>query len=161
MAEAAPKISSDATPGRKLIYPAVYFASFVPFSIGYFRGLHGVSPWPGLLLLLGMAALGAYAMKTFLWDLADEVYDEGDALRVRRRGVEERVAMANVQDVTYANMRPARMTLHLVRAGRFGSRISFTPATSRGRNPFAKHPMMESLAMRAWRARNDSTAPGG
>lgn len=153
------RISAAATPRRKWLYPAIYFASFVPFGIAYLRALEGASPWPGLLLLLGMAVLGAYAMKTFLWDLADEVDDLGDALRVRRRGLEERVPLSEVRDVTFANMRPPRMTLHLRRAGRFGTRISFTPATRRGRNPFAKHPLMEELAVRAWRARND--APRG
>lgn len=147
------KLSADQTGRKKILFPAIYFASLIPITLTYLRHSDGKPILPGLLLLLGMALFGIFAMKQFLWDLADDVYDQGDALLVTRRGVSESVALSNVRDVTYANMRPPRLTLHLRTPGRFGARVSFSPAAKRSRNPFAKHPLMEQLAVRAWRAR--------
>lgn len=151
---AGTKLSADQTGRKKIIFPAIYFASLIPITLTYLRHSDGKPILPGMLLLLIMAVFGVFAMKQFLWDLADEVHDQGDALLVSRRGVRETVALSNVRDVTYANMRPPRLTLHLRRPGRFGARVSFSPAAKRSRNPFAKHPLMEELAVRAWRARN-------
>lgn len=153
-AQAPRKLSAERTARIKYVYPLIYFGSLIPFAVSYLRNVGDASPMPGLMLLAVMLLFGFFAMKYFLWDLADEVYDHGDTLLIRRRGVEEIVPLSNVQDATFANLRPPRLTLHLIKAGRFGNKISFSPVAKRLRNPFAKNPIMLDLAVRAWRARS-------
>ena len=52
-----------------------------------------------------------------------------------------------------AAMNPQRITLRLVKPGRFGPEISFTPVTRFGFNRFAKNPVAEDLMVRAYEAR--------
>ena len=105
-------------------------------------------------VLAGIAALGLLLMKLFIWSLADEVYDCGDSLLVRRGGIEESVALGNVEDVTLARFsRPPRITLRLTTPGKFGKAIVFTPPTSPGLEIFGRNPIAESLKAKVQRAR--------
>lgn len=108
----------------------------------------------GFLSLMGLTVF--LILRKFVWDLADEVYDCGDHLLVRRRGKEEIVTLSNVMNVnavTYMN--PPRITLRLVQPGKFGSEISFSPVGQAMLNPFAKNPVAEDLIVRVDRARRE------
>jgi hypothetical protein len=97
-------------------------------------------------------------MKKLVWDLADEVYDCGDFLLVRKRDEEDRVPLSNVMNVnasTYVN--PPRITLRLVTPGRFGNEIAFSPIAGFRLNPFAKNKIAEDLIVRVDRARSKRT----
>ncbi|KRB08878.1 hypothetical protein ASD86_06220 [Lysobacter sp. Root690] len=92
---------------------------------------HGSSapmvPW--MDWLIPVAAVAAFAAQiATTWNLADEVVDHGDNLRVRRRGVEETVTIADIEKVSaeYA-IRPIRVSLLLRKPGAFGRRIVFVP----------------------------------
>ena len=50
-------------------------------------------------------------------------------------------------------MNPPRITLRLVKSGRFGSEVSFLPVTGLRINRFAKNPIAEDLTVRAYEAR--------
>jgi len=52
-------------------------------------------------------------------------------------------------------MNPPRVTLRLVKAGRFGSEVTFTPPMRFRFNPFAKPPIVEELIVRVDRARRE------
>lgn len=102
-----------------------------------------------------MAVLGFFLMKNLLWDLADEVYDCGDFLVVKNRGLEERVPLSNIMNVSASmNMNPRRITLRLVAPGKLGQEISFSPAAPFTRNLFAKNPVAEDLIVRVDKARS-------
>ncbi len=84
---------------------------------------------PAVLIFLGVA----YARK-LTRELADEVYDCGDRLLVRRGQQEEYVAFSNIINVSFTRaLHPARITLQLAQPGLFGAEIVFQP-----RVPFFK-----------------------
>jgi hypothetical protein len=66
----------------------------------------GYEKSPGLLLMpCGMAVIGYYFAKMNSQGLADEVYDCGDCILVRKRGDEEKIPLANIINVNF-NARP-------------------------------------------------------
>jgi hypothetical protein len=105
--------------------------------------------------VLAFAALaGLLLMKLFIWKLADEVYDCGDSLLVRRGGVEQTVPLAEITNVALALFsRPPRITLQLAKPGKFGRSIVFTPPTSPGLEMFGRNPIADDLVARVQRAR--------
>ncbi len=106
-----------------------------------------------------MAVFGFFLMKKLVWDLADEVYDGGDFLLVKNRGEEDRVLLSNIMNVSAStNMNPPRITLRLVNPGRFGTEISFSPASPFTLNPFAKNQVAEDLIVRVDKARSTRAA---
>ena len=79
----------------------------------------------GPLLMAGLSFM-------LLWQrnvcLADEVYDLGDALLVRKQGTEAKIALRNISNVTTAGGRGAtRVILTLVNPCEFGTEIVFIP----------------------------------
>ena len=62
--------------------------------------------------------------------LLDEVWDAGDALIVRSKGMEERIALSDIERVSYqwAIRGARRITLWLRRPCAFGDKIAFTAA---------------------------------
>lgn len=102
-----------------------------------------------------MFTLWAVLFKRLIWDLVDEVEDHGDYLLVRNRGDEERIALANIMNISASTfINPPRVTLRLVKPGRFGSEVTFSPAKRFSLNPFATHPIVDDLVERAHRARS-------
>jgi hypothetical protein len=108
----------------------------------------------GAAALAVLAAVGLALMKVFIWNLADEIYDCGDSLLVRRGGVEENVRFSDIEGVALALFsRPPRITLKLARPGKFGRSIVFTPPTSPGQEIFGRNPIAQDLIVRVDRAR--------
>ena len=102
-----------------------------------------------------MAVAGFIMFRKLLWDLADEVLDGGDFLRVRYRSEEEDVPLSNIMNVsasTYIN--PPRVALRLVEAGKFGSEIVFSPKKPFTLNPFARNEVVEDIIERVYKARS-------
>ncbi|QWP74670.1 hypothetical protein J5226_13310 [Lysobacter sp. K5869] len=62
------------------------------------------------------------------WNAADEVVDAGDRLKVRLRGVEAIVLLADIEQVSIRNWsNPDRIVLKLRKPGWLGDRIMFIP----------------------------------
>jgi len=81
---------------------------------------------PAILIPLIMIVFGYAIMKWLVFDLVDEVWDDGTELIVRNRGHERRIALANVINVNYQGMvNPPRITLFLRQPTEFGTEISF------------------------------------
>jgi len=126
-------------------------------AIGYFLAdsamRDGMDPiFTGVLAFAALA--GLLLMKLFIWKLADEVYDCGDSLLVRRGGVEQTVPLAEITNVALALFsRPPRITLQLAKPGKFGRSIVFTPPTSPGLEMFGRNPIADDLVARVQRAR--------
>lgn len=89
-----------------------------------------------------------------IWPLADAVDDVGDALQIRRRGIELRIPLAEIVNVSVPNYsRSRRISLRLRRAGQMGDEIAFLPVTRLRWNPFARDPIVEDLIRRVDAAR--------
>ena len=73
---------------------------------------------------------------------------------MRKGDVEERVPLANIMNVSASvAMNPPRITLRLVRPGKFGAEIAFSPVRTFTLNPFARNPVAEDLMLRVDQAR--------
>jgi hypothetical protein len=148
------KISSGTTRFYKWILPVFWFGFLALFVTVPFREAPAELPLFFLVVPCLMAAFGFYFMKNLIWNLLDEVQDGGDYLLVRKGSDEERIPLSNVMNVnasTYLN--PPRITLRLVKPGRFGGEISFLPVTGLRINRFARNPVAEDLMVRAYQAR--------
>jgi hypothetical protein len=150
------KISSNSTGFYKRVFPAMWFG-FIAVFVGVAL-LSGAARETNGAFLLGpclMAVFGYFIMKRFIWDLMDEVYDCGDYLLVRNRGMEENVALSNIMNVSMSiGANPPRLELRLVKPGRFGTEIVFSPTRPFSFNPFARNPVAEDLMVRVDRARS-------
>jgi len=149
------KISSGSTAFYKKVLPLFWFGFLVVFvAFGLSRGGLRDEWWPFIAVPAFMTVFGFVLMKNLVWDLVDEVHDAGDFLVVRKGADEERVPLSNIMNVSAStNMNPPRLTVRLVKPGRFGSEISFMLPARFSFNPFAKHPVVEDLIVRVDRAR--------
>ena len=109
------QISSSGTVFYKRVFPAIWFGFIGLF---FFGGLVGAlkdgSGFVFLLLPLGMAAFGFIIMKIFVWDLVDEVWDDGDSLVVKNKGREARIDLRNIINInhtTFTNPPSVSLTL--------------------------------------------------
>jgi hypothetical protein len=154
------KISSGSTFFFKRVFPLFWFG-FLAFVVvtGLVSGAVR-EQLPFILVPSGMAVFGFLLMKKLVWDLADEVYDGGDFLLVRNRGEEERIALSNIMNVSASSfVNPPRIALRLVRPGKFGNEVSFSPRAPLFRfNPLSKNAVAENLIVRVDRARAKRSA---
>ena len=149
-------ISSQLTVIHKWVFPIFWFG-MLAFVIGLGLADEEARRNPAFIVIpLVMAAIGFGVMKFLIWDLVDEVEDHGDYLVVRTRGEEERIPLSNIMNVSGTMMvNPPRVTLRLVKAGKFGSEVTFTPAMRFRFNPFAKPLIVEELRARVERAHRE------
>ncbi len=69
---------------------------------------------------IAMAIFGYFLMKALVFDLMDEVRDEGSYLLIKNKGMEERVYFKNIKNISYTFMtNPDRVTLSLRIPGQF------------------------------------------
>ncbi len=100
-----------------------------------------------------MAIFGVVLFKDLVWDLADEVFDEGDSLLFRKGGKEQRVYLNEVINVSYVKMSsPEKIVIQVRSNGAIGKELAFNPPIRL--NPFSKNPIAEELIDRVDRARN-------
>src|SRR5690242_6127399 len=133
-------LSSRATFVHKRLLPIFWFGFIVVFVVMGF--VHDAAHQaPGLFIgPVVMAVFGFLFFRRLVWNLADEVLDGGDYLIVRKGGIEQRVPLANIMNVsgsTYVN--PPRVTLRLVEPGPLGDEVAFMPRRSFKLNPFARN----------------------
>ena len=129
--ERGQRISSRNTFFVKRVFPVLWFGGVALFlGTALTAGLHARSKPPFIIYVapLLMFGLGFWLMRRLVFDLADAVYDEGDALRVCMRGNEERIPLANIVNISYAGLtNPPRATLTLRQPGIFGKEVTFSP----------------------------------
>ncbi|HEV2229825.1 MAG TPA: hypothetical protein VGR86_12805 [Steroidobacteraceae bacterium] len=119
------------------------------------RGSPNAPPWPVLVMPVVVAGVIIYVvLRRLVFDLADEVVDEGDALRVRFGEDEERIPLAEIVNLSYSGItNPPRITLTLRTAGRFGREVSFSPQQSFLSPLFRPNPLVNDLIERVDAAR--------
>jgi hypothetical protein len=101
---------------------------------------------PGWLLApAAITVIGVVYIRKFVLPLADEVFDEGDALVVRRGADSVRIALPDIERIDYSLVfDPPRITLHT----RQGESIAFMPYLTPGMCFFREHPLVAELAKR-------------
>jgi hypothetical protein len=151
------RISSRSTVFYKRIFPLLWFgflASFVIVSLSASRRTHGAAI-PFLVMPVLMAVIGYVLFRRLIFDLVDEVWDDGDVLIVRNAGTEERVMLKNIINVGFSTMtNPERVTLTLRDPGVLGKEITFSPP--RRFLAFARSPIIGELIERVDQARRDN-----
>jgi hypothetical protein len=154
-AETARRISSRNTFFLKRVFPVLWFgmvALSVAAAVAGARAAHAV-PAPVFIVPLLLLVIGYAIMRKLVFDLADEVFDEGDALRVRFGSDEEQIPLTDVINVGYTQfVNPPRITLTLRQPGRFGREVSFSPRQSFFA-PFVRNKLASELIERVEAAR--------
>lgn len=116
--------------------------------------------WSGLVALIVfgfMIGFGLLVMKKLVFDLVDEVWDEGDYLLIKNKKLEDRISLTSIINVNYLVCNPPRITLTLRQPCRFGTEITFTPLSRPSLfRPFAKPPIVQELIERVDAARRGS-----
>jgi hypothetical protein len=145
------RISSRMTLYYKRVIPLVMLGFVliliaVPFAAGQ------SPPWPAILVPLAICAFGYFVMRKLVFDLVDEAWDAGEALVIRNRDQEERIALSAIMNVNYSPfVNPPRVTLTLRTPGIFGDTITFCAPLRL--IPFTKNPVVEDLIRRVDAAR--------
>ncbi len=148
------RISSRQTFFIKRIFPVFWFG-FIALFFTTVVVVPGRNFFPLLLIPVILAVFGFFLLKKLAWDLADEVYDCGDHLLVRKGRDEENIALSNIMNVSASVLlNPPRVTLKLVQPGKFGYEIAFTPIKAFTLNPLAKDQVSEDLMVRVDQARS-------
>lgn len=151
------RISSRNTFFVKRVLPPLLFGVLalgvaLPFALT--RGDPHAPPWPVFVVPTAVMVIVYAVLKKLVFDLADEVVDEGDALRVRFGKEEERIPLAQIINVSYAGLtNPPRITLTLRAAGRFGREVTFSPQQGFLSPLFRPNPLVNELIERVDAAR--------
>ena len=154
---AGERISSRNTFFLKRVLPPLLFgvlALAVAAPLLLTRARPNAVPWPalGMPILLGLVFY--VVLRRLVFDLADEVVDEGDALRVRFGADEERIALGEIINLSYSGItNPPRITLTLRSAWRFGREVTFSPRQSFLSPLFRPNPIVNDLIERVDAAR--------
>ena len=158
------RISSGMTFFYKRIFPIIWFgflALFMaaPFIAPLIGGSISGSPLVFLLVSVLMMIVGYFSMKKLVFDLVDEVLDAGNALVIKNRNLEERVALSDIMNVGYSQfMNPPRVTLSLRNPGTFGDQVSFCAPVSL-MPTFSTSPIIDELIKRIDAAHRPGLAP--
>ncbi len=150
------RISSRATFFYKRIFPLLWLGMLASFaSVALWGSGRGHA---GSMLVLAPLALmtlvGFTLFRYLIFDLADEVWDDGESLIVRNGGVEQRVMLGNIINVGFTVLtNPPRVTLTLRQPGALGREITFSP--QRRFPGFRRSPIIDELIERVDRARRD------
>jgi hypothetical protein len=139
----------------KRVFPVLWFGTLAAFAVGSL--VSGEASKDPLLVLVPVIIMvvGFVLMQALVWIAVDEVADLGDALLVRNRGKEQRLALTDIRRVDAATRtNPPRVTMHLERPGPFGERITFFTADGMAFNPFRSTVVGPELAARVKRAKD-------
>jgi len=149
-------ISSKMTFFNKRVFPAIWFgflAVFIGLALFSGAGRNPASLLPVLIAPAIMIVFGYVIMKKLVFDLADEVWDDGDSLVVKNGGQEQRIALSDIKNVSYSPfVNPPRVTLSLRRPTVFGDEIAFSAPLRLV--PFSKSPVITDLIERVDQARS-------
>ena len=150
------RISSHSTFFYKRVFPAIWFGFLGVFVCAAGAAAIAQQQIAQLLPFIGvplfMAIFGYAIMKWIVFDLVDEVWDCGDSLLVKNKGLEHRFALSDFMNVGYTGfMNPPRITLSLREASDFGTEVAFIPPFRMF--PYSMSPIARDLIARIDEAR--------
>ena len=145
------RVSSKATVYYKRVFPILFFGILFLVTLGpelmaMLAGPRAAqpAPLPFLILPAAMAAFAYFIMKRLVFDLVDEVWDDGDSLIVRNAGKEERIPLTEIRNVSYSVLvNPPRVTLSLRQPNNLGSEVTFCAPLQLV--PFSTSPIINEL----------------
>jgi hypothetical protein len=147
-------ISSRLTFVHKRVLPGILFGALFAFFVIQLIDSDGRPNPYFIAMAIAIGGFWILMLKLLIWNLVDEVEDHGDYLVVRNQDEQERIPLSNISGVSGTMMtNPPQVTLRLVTPGRFGSKVTFTPAMHFRFNPFAKPLIVDELRDRVDRAR--------
>jgi hypothetical protein len=147
-------ISSTLTFYYKHLSPIIWIGGCtVVGGLGLYAALSkGSGLFPFVVIMPIIFVLGIYFMKKYVFDLVDEVWDDGDTLVVKNKGQEQRIALADITNVSYSPMTsPPRVVLSLRHPTVFGDQVAFCAPVQI--MTFATSPAITDLIKRVERAR--------
>lgn len=147
------KLTSKSTFFNKKVFPAIWFGflGFFVITPQFAGGEEGPGPM-FIIMPIFMAIFGYFIMKKLVFDLIDEVYDEGDSLLFKNSGKEVRISLRDIKNVSYQTMmNPPKVTLSLRHETDLGNELSFSPPMSF--IPFKQSKDIEELINRIDQAR--------
>ena len=125
------RISSQMTYFHKRIFPVIWFGILGVAAVvtGYLTMIERSGPpFPFLILPVFMGIFGYFIFKKIIFDLVDEVYDDGDFIVVKNNNKEIRIPLTNIRNISYSTMvNPQRITLSLRERTPFGQEVTFSP----------------------------------
>ena len=148
------KLSSRSTFFYKRIFPVLWFGFIGVFFLVSISAQSKQNEFDIMFIVapILMAVVGYFIMKKFVFDLIDEVYDEGSSLLFKNSGIVVRVSLRDIMNVSYSlTVNPQRVTLSLRYQTELGDKLSFTPPISL--IPFKKNRDIEELIDRIDKAR--------
>jgi len=105
-----------------------------------------------IVMLLPMAVFGYFILKKMVFDLIDEVYDEGSTLLFKNGKRQVRINLCDIKNVRHkAFSRPPRVTISSRFETELGTELSFSPQVNL--IPFKKSKDIVDLIDRIDRAR--------
>ena len=153
------RLSSRWTSYYKRVFPIIWFSFIALFVllpwltswINHNERARG-PPLPILIVPVVMGVFGYLLFRRLLFDLVDEMWDDGEALVARNRGVEQRIPLQTIINVGFSTItRPERVTLRLREPGPLGQDVTFMPPSRF--MPFGRNPIIDELIERVDRAR--------
>jgi hypothetical protein len=148
------RISSALTFYYKRVFPLIWIGGCgVVAALGVYAALSKRSGlFPFVIIMPIVFGFGIYFMKKYVFDLVDEVWDDGAALVVKNSGQEQRIALADITNVSYAaTMNPPRVVLSLRHPTVFGDQVAFCAPVQI--MPLSQSPVIADLIKRVDRAR--------
>ena len=152
------RISSKWTFFYKRISPVIFFGFLVVFIgialLANLRSNSALDNIPFLIVAIVMTVV-FFISKKLIFDLVDEVWEDGETLVVRNSGQEQRIALADIKNVNYSPLiSPPRVTLSLRRPTVFGDEVTFCAPVRMV--PLAPSPVINDLIESDDRAREKS-----
>lgn len=151
------KISSKMTLYYKRILPAMLFGVILLATLVAAADKNSAGEFIGLIVgTLFVGGIMFFVCRELSFNVADEVYDCGDYLLIKKGGSELRIRLDEIINVHFAPSRPPRLSLLLEKETPLGTEISFFPPTvfSPGKPP----PVARDLILRTEQARSRKTA---
>ena len=149
------KLSSKTTFFFKRVFPIMWFGFlgiflFIPLLAG---GKGNVPDIMFIIVPIFMAIFGYIIMKKLVFDLIDEVYDEGNTLLFKNGGKEVRINLSDIKNISYSTaVNPPRVTISVRYETEMGKDLTFSPPASL--IPFRKNKDIEELIDRVDTARD-------
>ena len=152
------RISSKWTFFYKRISPVIFFGFLVVFIgialLANLRSNSALDNIPFLIVAIVMTVV-FFISKKLIFDLVDEVWEDGETLVGRNSGQEQRIALADIKNVNYSPLiSPPRVTVSLRRPTVFGDEVTFCAPVRMV--PLAPSPVINDLIERVDRAREQS-----
>jgi hypothetical protein len=150
-------LSSRATFFYKRIFPFIFVGFLVVFlAVPLLRGGGGNLPPEFFIVPIVMLVIFYFIMKKLVFDLVDEVVDQGDTLLVKNGRRQDRIALSDIMNINYMSLSsPPRVTLSLRRPTVFGSEVTFCAPLRFV--PFSSSPQIEQLIKRVDAARRTAS----